>query len=593
MGGLIHVLLGLCALHLFHSCSVSSRASRRLWTSANNRSTRAVSTLVPINCKQGGWSSWTTCNSCTDKSFRFRYLEKPSQFGGITCIDSLWGRQACPAATTQCLVDDYCGESFTCSGTGRCISQSLRCNGEADCDDFSDEDECEQFNQRDDKCSTLLPIPGAERGTQGFSILTGDFMDQVLDPKYFGGQCEYVYNGEWRKFSYDAFCESLHYNEDEKNYRKPYNYHAYRFVAEATSKGSHEYFEDMQSLLKARGSMSSFNLGFTVGVQYVKVGLSGSTESEFLSNLTRFSSQDRAFLRVWSQVQTAQFKMRSNQLMLHEDFYVALMELPELYEFGTYSRFLDTFGTHYVTEGTMGGTLEYIYVLNKRAMAESNIEVNKAQSCLGASLGISYPVNDALKVDFGVKGKACPGGHDIFQSADSSSGTVDDIVAQVKGGVTETGAGVLAIRDPDTYKKWGASLKYNPVLIEYETMPIYELVRLSTAAAHVGARGANLERAVDEYLQMFDPCRCAPCRHNGVPVLSGTSCSCICKSGYQGMACEETLRRDAVTDGSWSCWGSWSSCASGRKTRTRACSNPAPDAGGAACLGSPTQTRYC
>lgn len=55
-------------------------------------------------------------------------------------------------------------------------------------------------------------------------------MDQVLDPKYFGGKCEYVYNGEWSKLMYDAFCESLQYNEDEKNYRKPYNYHTYRFV---------------------------------------------------------------------------------------------------------------------------------------------------------------------------------------------------------------------------------------------------------------------------------------------------------------------------------------------------------------------------
>ncbi len=76
-----------------------------------------------------------------------------------------------------------------------------------------------------------------------------------------------------------------------------------------------------------------------------------------------------------------------------------------------------------------------------------------------------------------------------------------------------------------------------------QTMPIYELVRLSTAADHVGARLANLQRGFDEYLEQFDSCRCAPCRHNGIPALTGTSCSCICKSGYLGDACEETLRR--------------------------------------------------
>lgn len=76
-----------------------------------------------------------------------------------------------------------------------------------------------------------------------------------------------------------------------------------------------------------------------------------------------------------------------------------------------------------------------------------------------------------------------------------------------------------------------------------QIMPIYELVRLSTAADHVGVRLANLQRGWDEYLQQFDSCRCSPCKHSGIPVLSGTSCSCICKSGYQGEACEETLRK--------------------------------------------------
>lgn len=122
----------------------------------------------------------------------------------------------CPRSATPCLVPDYCEESFTCKETGkdhlrpfrqqmlkvislclftsmhgmlqafvcqevnsdkcaslltlflgRCISHLLQCNGEPDCDDFSDEDGCENVNQRNDKCSTLIPIPGAERGTQG------------------------------------------------------------------------------------------------------------------------------------------------------------------------------------------------------------------------------------------------------------------------------------------------------------------------------------------------------------------------------------------------------------------------------------------
>ncbi|KAM4727546.1 complement component C8 alpha chain [Anableps anableps] len=589
MGTFNHVVLALCALHLFVNPAVN--ATRKPWTTSNTRRARAANRPAPINCRVGSWSSWTRCDSCTDKTLRFRPLEKPAQFGGIECVGTLWDRMACPRATTQCMVKDYCGESFTCKETGRCISQSLRCNGESDCDDFSDEDQCDRVNQREDKCSTLMPIPGAERGTQGYNLLTGDFMDQVLDPKYFGGKCDYVYNGEWNKLMYDAFCESLQYNEDEKNYRKPYNYLTYRFVAEATSKGSDEYFDDMQSLLQARQTMSSSKFGVSVGIYYVEAGLEKSKESEFLKNITKYQSQDLGFIRLWSKVQTAHFKMRSNQLMLHEDFYVALMELPEQYDFGVYSRFLNTFGTHYVTEGTMGGTLEYVAVLNKTAMAKSNIDTERFQTCFGTSLGISKQAN--VKIGFKIKQSDCENNKNDFKANSSESAVVDDIITLVKGGITETGSGLLAIRNPETYRKWGASLKYSPVLTDFEIMPIFEAVRLSTAADHAGARIYNLERAIDEYRQQFDACQCAPCRHNGIPVLSGTSCSCICKSGFQGMACEETLRRDAKTDGSWSCWGSWSSCSSGMKSRTRVCNNPAPERGGAACLGSATQTHRC
>ncbi|XP_040911937.1 complement component C8 alpha chain [Toxotes jaculatrix] len=598
MGVFIHLLLGLFTLHLFISFSTIVDASRRPWTAADNRGAgtrmaRAVNRPTPVDCQLGIWSSWTPCNSCTDKKLRFRYMERPSQFGGTECIETLWERLACPTATSQCLVPDYCGESFTCKETGRCISQSLRCNGESDCDDFSDEEECEIVNQRDDKCSTFLPIPGAERGTQGYNILTRDFMDHVLDPRYFGGKCEYVYNGDWRKFTYDAFCENLHYNEENKNYRKPYNYHAYRFVAEATSEGSHEYYDDMVSLLKARKTMSSYNAGVTVGVYYVEGGLQGGAESEFLSNITKYNSQDLGFVRLWSKVQTARFKMRTSKLMLHEDFYVSLMELPEQYDFGIYSRFFNTFGTHYVTEGTMGGTLEYVVVVNKTSMAKSNLEGKQAGRCFGASIGIAKPVGNYGTLGLRVGGNRCNKEGRFEQGSDSSSIAVEDIVTLVKGGIPYSSSGLLAIRNPDTYRNWGATLKYNPTLIEYETMPIYELVRLSTAADHVGARLANLQRGWDEYLQQFDACRCAPCRHDGIPVLKGTSCNCICKSGYRGEACEETLRRDTKTDGSWSCWGAWSSCTSGRKTRTRTCDNPPPDGGGAACLGSSSQTQRC
>lgn len=567
------------------------------WTpgdhSASIRRARDAPRPVSINCKLGRWSSWSPCTSCTEKTFRARRVERPSQFGGSQCIETLWEKQRCPDTHEPCMVTDYCGDKFTCNSTGRCISQSLRCNDVRDCDDYSDEDDCTETHPREDYCSTLMSIPGAKDGIQGYNILTGQFVDPVLDPSYYGESCEYVYNGEWNKMTYDAFCEKLTYNAAEKNFRKPYNYHTYQFVAEAASEGTNEYYEDMVSLLEARKTEHSANFGVSVGVMYVEVGLSSSVETQFVQNITKYKSQDYGFVRLFSKIQTALFKMRSNDLMLHEDMLLDLMDLPEVYDYGMYSRFIHTYGTHFITEGTMGGTLEYVVVINKTNTEQSILKSHLIGGCLGASIGIGSSLESAGDVGLKVDGQKCRKKGAGEREKEGHAVDIKDVVSVVKGGITVTASGVLVIKDPETYRKWGASLKYHPVPIDYEVMPIFELVRRSSSAAHVGLRIANLQRGFDEYLQEFDPCRCAPCLHRGIPVLSGTSCSCECRSGYEGDACERTERPDRRTNGAWSCWGPWSACASGQKTRSRSCNNPLPSGGGVTCLGSSSQRRWC
>ncbi|XP_048097789.1 complement component C8 alpha chain [Alosa alosa] len=563
------------------------------------RKARSVNLPAPIDCRLTPWSSWSPCGACQTKAFRFRSLDKPSQFGGTECQESQWDEKFCPSGAV-CPLQNQCGEMFSCKQTGRCISQHLRCNGEMDCQDGTDEEECEDVDVRDNKCLNLFPIPGSERATQGYNVLTGDFALHILDPVYYGGICEYVYNGEWRKLTYDAYCENLYYNDDEKYYRTPYNFHSYRFVAQARSEASSEYFEDVSSFLNGRKTLDSYKWGLTVGITKNGVGgelgISGNKESRFLHNISQYASQDVGVVRLVSTVQTAQFKMRSRDLVLEENMLQSLMELPEEYDFGSYAQFFQEYGTHHITRGTMGGTLEHVMIVNKEAMRKSEVHSKMVQKCLGLSFKLKLPT-DALR-DNPVKGNItfCNKIGEVTQSRGSSDSLINDGFTLVKGGTDPAAAGAKIIEDTSALKKWGKSLKYSPDLIDFETLPMYELVRLSTAADQARTRLPHLRRAWEEFLQQYSPCRCAPCRNNGVPALSGTSCSCVCKSGYGGEACEELQRPDAPkqdsVDGSWSCWGSWSSCQSGRKTRRRECNNPKP-AGGAPCLGNSEQTQPC
>ncbi|KAI2667175.1 Complement component C8 alpha chain [Labeo rohita] len=555
---------------------------------ASSRHTRGVNTPPPIDCKLKSWTPWSSCDSCRDRTTRFQYLERASQFGGEKCVHSQWDQKLCPEEGECQPQENHCGDMFACGPKGRCIGQQLRCNDEIDCLNQNDEIDCEVLNRRETKCSGMLTIPGAEKATQGYNALSGDFMNRVLDPTYFGGFCEYIYNGEWRKLTYDPFCEHLSYDDAEKYYRKPHNFLSYQIVAQATTEEASDYFEDAVSFLKARQVEGSTNVGVSARFAYVEGGLQMSSNFKFLTNISQYANKDVGFVRLSSKVQTAQFKMRSRDLTLDEDMLWALGDLPDQYDFGAYSQFFNEYGTHYVTEGTMGGFLEYVAVVNKNAMERNEISGFQVGTCVGASFGLFLSETSKLTN----KWKSC-GKLDIKgETGTQSNSAIEDILGFVKGGHTGSSAGSFRIRDAKSYQDWGKSLKYNPALIDFEVLPIYELVRLSTAAEQFRTKLPHLKMAWEEYMQNFNPCRCAACMNNGIQVLSRTDCSCICKNGYTGQACEETERKGPA-HGVWSCWSSWSSCLSGRKTRKRECNNPPPKDGGLACQGSSNQKKNC
>lgn len=71
-----------------------------------------------------------------------------------------------------------------------------------------------------------------------YNVLTQKETQSVYDVRYYGGQCETVYNGEWRELRYDPTCERLYYGDDEKYFRKPYNFLKYHFEV-SLNRGAH------------------------------------------------------------------------------------------------------------------------------------------------------------------------------------------------------------------------------------------------------------------------------------------------------------------------------------------------------------------
>lgn len=57
-----------------------------------------------------------------------------------------------------------------------------------------------------------------------------------------------------------------------------------------------------------------------------------------------------------------------------------------------------------------------------------------------------------------------------------------------------------------------------------------------------GVKRLYLRKAIEQYLTESDTCHCRPCSNNGLVVMAGDECKCICKPGTSGLACEHGIQ---------------------------------------------------
>ncbi|KAG7454191.1 complement component C7-like [Solea senegalensis] len=511
-----------------------------------------------IHCQWGPYGDWSECDGCTKLQTRSRAMAVYAQYGGNPCDGEPTQTRSCE--TTQgCPLEDGCGHRFSCR-SGKCISQSLVCNGDQDCEeDGHDERVCEV--QKYITCAVSAPPPNIELLGLGFDVVSGTRRASVINTKSFGGQCRRIYSG-------------VHNNL----YRLPVSTIRYSFMVTAQNDFSDEMFtsewhyaKDIVSREKVTGTTKGYrNYDF---------------------HKTVHTSQTHRLLVLKNDIEVAQFQSNSPQYIpISESFWKALAKLPSVYDYAAYRKVLERFGTHYLSEGSLGGFFKAVIGIDEETEKHTVSESEDYNECSKTKRWILI---------FPITRVKCKSGQSQHSSSSdiSRDNTIKDV--DVEGGGIQHIAGLKALQlnDPsknwEMYSNWADSIRYFPQVTKQKLRPLSELVKEVQCA---GVKRLYLRRAIEQYSAERDSCHCRPCNNNGLAVMDGNECKCICKPGTSGLACEkgtEAEGQQGVIHGSWSCWSAWSSCTTDRRSRSRSCSNPTPQNGGQHCIGETTERSDC
>ncbi|KAL7989068.1 hypothetical protein Chor_007987 [Crotalus horridus] len=441
----------------------------------------------PINCQLGDWEEWSECDPCVKKQFRIRSLEQPSQFGGQASCGQLVDDRPCFPEKLCNIEEVNCENKFHCDN-GRCIAKKLECNGENDCGDNSDEQNCRKIKP---VCrSKVESIPKVQLMGLGYHVLAGETRGEVLDNSFNNGSCVLLKSENQRT-----------------RYRLPANL---------------------------------YNITFEVKTQEDNV----ITESyNSLTPMTRSHSQTSSSRSVG---RVSNFTMKEQDLQLSEVFLKSLNNLPLEYNYALYSRIFDDFGTHYYTSGLLGGKYDLLYQFSEEEIKNSGLTTEQMKNCVNTETQkYVFFVRSTKHYEYCSQNKLTERHEGSMLKSSERS------ISLIKGGQAQYAAALAwerkgSLPGHDIFNNWLESAKTNPTVIDFEVSPIVDLVKNFPCSA---TKRFNLRKAFSEYMRKYDPCHCAPCPNNAQPVLSETGCLCLfavdgywsCWSAWS--ACDASFKR--------------------------------------------------
>ncbi|MGH0185953.1 UNVERIFIED_CONTAM: hypothetical protein FKN15_019879, partial [Acipenser sinensis] len=160
---------------------------------------------------------------------------------------------------------------------------------------------------------------------------------------------------------------------------------------------------------RSHSSQTSVGIGIKLpGIFEFGFNYDDNRVKKFMQKTRSFSGTKSSFLRANSRLEVARYSLKSRGLVLHHEFFQRIKSLPLEYVYGEYRELFKDYGTHYITEATLGGIYEYTVIMNQKTMEESGYTLNDAKTCINAGMKIGANI-EGVYVHGGVKAGFCSG----------------------------------------------------------------------------------------------------------------------------------------------------------------------------------------
>ncbi|XP_040891779.1 perforin-1-like [Toxotes jaculatrix] len=372
------------------------------------------------------------------------------------------------------------------------------------------------FTGTPQECEHAHFVPGYNLGGEGFDIVTmqrkGAYVIDTETWKLGNGTCRLYTNS---------------YLSQEKQ-KVPVAVVDWRSLPKCSLKVSSILYDSVETLVN--DSTSSVTNDWKVGLDIsvgsrvtLGVGLGGSHSRDSTYAMQK-SKQDRyTFCRHSVFCNFYRYRLATNPPLSH-DFESAVNSLPRysLKTLTLYRNLIDTYGTHYIMQVSLGGEMKAITSIKTCEATMSEVSATEVMDCLSVEASASFANSASINAMY----KHCQekkkklGWSQSFSSAFSERNT--EIIG---GNMNEADILFQGQSDPSVYKNWLDSLKTTPDVVQYNIKPLHTILPSGHPAR------AGLKQEVEKYIKENAVLKkCSESCQVGHRSSKRDPCACVCNS---------------------------------------------------------------